>query len=108
MDVEKNSTSTWTRKRTKFSVLEEVNLKRSLEVRIIRLKLGNFGHMKAEGSLERDIMLGHVAGYRRQGKPRMRWIDSIKKATGLRLHALKEAVKDRKKMAHAGGGKDSE
>jgi hypothetical protein len=48
--------------------------------------------MRAEGSLEWDIMLGQVAGYRRQGKPQMRWLDSIKEATGLWLDALKEAV----------------
>jgi len=53
--------------------------------------------MRAERSLERDIMLGQVAQYRRQGKPRMRWLDSIKEATGLQLDALKEAVRDRKK-----------
>jgi hypothetical protein len=38
----------------------------------------------------------------------MRWLDSIKKATGLRLDALKEAVQDRKEMERAGEGKDSE
>jgi hypothetical protein len=43
------------------------------------------------------IMLGQVAGHRRQGKPRMHWLDSIKEATGLRLEALKEMVQDRKK-----------
>ena len=53
--------------------------------------------MRAEGSLKKDIMLGQVAGYRRQGKPWIQWLDSIKKATGLRLDALKEAVQDRKK-----------
>jgi hypothetical protein len=42
-------------------------------------------------------MLGRVTGYRRQGKPRMRWLDSIKEATGLRLDALKEAVQNKKK-----------
>jgi hypothetical protein len=42
-------------------------------------------------------MLGQVAGYRRQGKPRMRWLDSIKETTGLRLEVLKEIVRDRKK-----------
>ena len=42
-------------------------------------------------------MLGQVAGYRKEGKPRMRWLDSIKEATGLQLDALKEAVQDRKK-----------
>jgi hypothetical protein len=53
--------------------------------------------MRAKWSLERDIMLGQVAGYRRQGKPRMRWDDRIKEATGLHLEALKETVQDRKK-----------
>jgi hypothetical protein len=53
--------------------------------------------MRTKGSLERDIMLGQVAGYRRQGKPRMRWLDSIKDASGLRLEVLKETVQDRKK-----------
>jgi hypothetical protein len=65
---------------------------------ILRLKLRYFGHvLRAEGSLERDIMFGQVAGYRRQGKRRMRWLDSIKEATGLRLDALKEAAQDWKK-----------
>ena len=53
--------------------------------------------MRAKRSLERDIMLRRVAGHRRQGKPRMRWLDSIKEATGLRLEDLGEAVQDRKK-----------
>jgi hypothetical protein len=85
----------WTERRTNLSVLEEVNPKRSLEATILRLKLRYFGRvMTAKGSLERDIMLGQIAGYRRQGKPRMRWFDSIKTATGLRLEALKETVQD--------------
>jgi hypothetical protein len=41
-------------------------------------------------------MIGQVAGDRRQGKPRMRWLDIIKEATGLRLDVLIE-VQDRKK-----------
>jgi len=53
--------------------------------------------MRAKGSLERDIMLGQVARYRRQGKPRIRRLDSIKEATGLRLGVLQEVVQDRKK-----------
>jgi hypothetical protein len=53
--------------------------------------------MRAKGSLEQDIMLGQVSGYRRHGKPRMRWLDSNKEATSLHLDVLKEAVQDRKK-----------
>jgi hypothetical protein len=80
-----------------FSILEEVKPKRSLEATILWLKLRYSGHvMRAKGSLEQDIMLGQVAGYRRQGKPRMRWLDSIKEATGLWLDILKQAMQDRK------------
>ena len=72
--------------------------KRSLEATILRLKLRYFGNvMRAKRSLERDIMLGKVEGHSQQGKPRMRWLHSIKEATGLRLEDLKEAVQDRKK-----------
>jgi len=50
--------------------------------------------MRAKRSLERDIMLGQVAGNRKQGKRGMRWLDSIKEATGLPLEDLREAVQD--------------
>jgi len=53
--------------------------------------------MTVKVSLERDNMIGQVAGYRRQGKPRMLWLDGIKEATGLRFQVLKETVQDRKK-----------
>jgi hypothetical protein len=88
----------WTERRRKFSILEEVKPKRSLEATILRLKLRYFGQVvRAKGSPGRDIMLGQVAGYRRQGKPRMCWLDSIKEATGLRLEVLKETVQETKK-----------
>jgi hypothetical protein len=88
----------WTKKRINFSVLEDVKPKISLEVTIFRLNLSYFGHVsRAKRSLERDIMLGQVEGHRRQEKPRTRWLDSIKEATGLRMEDLREAVQDRKK-----------
>ena len=92
-----------------LSVLTDVKLTISLEATIFRLKLRHFGHvMRAKRSLERDIMLGQAEGHRKQGKPRMRWLDSIKETTGLRLEDLREAVKDRKKWRYAGGRKDSD
>jgi hypothetical protein len=88
----------WTEKRTNLSVLEDVKPKRSLEATILQLKVRYFGYvMRAKRSLERDIMLGQVEGHRKQGKPRMQWLDSIKEATGLRLEDVREAVKERKK-----------
>jgi hypothetical protein len=61
-------------------------------------KLRYFGHVsRAKRSLERDIMLGQVEGDWRRGKPRTRWLDGMKEATGLRLEDLREAEQDRKK-----------
>jgi CRISPR/Cas system-associated endonuclease Cas1 len=42
-------------------------------------------------------MFGQVAGHRKQGKPRMRWLVSIKEATDLWLEDVREAEQDRKK-----------
>jgi len=61
--------------------------------------------MRTKGSLEWDILLGQVAGYRRQGKPQMCWLDSVKEATGLHF---KRNSTGKEEMAHAGKRKDSE
>jgi len=39
-----------------------------------------------------EMLFGQVARHRKQGKPRMRWLDGNKEATGLRLEDLREAV----------------
>jgi hypothetical protein len=44
-----------------------------------------------------ETLIGQVDGSRRQGRPRLRWIDSIKENTGFGLEKLKEIVKDRNK-----------
>jgi hypothetical protein len=63
-----------------------VKPKRSLEAKITQLKLWYFGHvMRTNETLEWDIMIGQVNGSRRQGRPRLRWIDSIKENTGFGL-----------------------
>jgi hypothetical protein len=35
-------------------------------------------------------MLGQIEGHRKQGKPQIRWLYSIKEATGLRLEDFKQ------------------
>ena len=84
--------------RTNASIIDEEKPKRSLEATITQLKLRYFGHvMRTNGTLEQDIMIGQVDGCRRQGRPRLRWMDSIKENTGFGLEKLKEVVKDRNK-----------
>lgn len=87
----------WTEKRTNKSVLEDIKPTRSLEAMVVRRKLQYFGHvMRNQGSLEHDIMIGQVEGSRKQGKPRTRWIDDVKKIVNLSWEAITHIVKDRK------------
>ena len=65
------------------------------------LRMRYFGHMmRAHQSLEKYIMLGITAGVRKNGKPRMRWMDDIKSVTGLSVNDLNQLVQARKSGVH--------
>ena len=58
----------WTAKRSKQSILKEMNPEYSLEGLMLKLKLQYFGDlMKRAGSLEKTLMLGKIEGRRRRG-----------------------------------------
>ena len=88
----------WTERKTNKVILDCVGNPIPLTGKILKAKLCYFGHiMRKKGDcLERDVMLGMMEGTRRQGRPRIRWLDEIKNSTGLGLSVLKDAVTDRK------------
>ena len=58
----------WTARRSKQSILKEINPGISLEVMMLKLKLQYFGHlMRRVDSLEKTLMLGGIEGRRRRG-----------------------------------------
>ena len=60
------------------------------------LKLQYFGHpMQRAYSLEKTLMLGKIAGWRRSGRQRVRWLDSITDSMDMNLSKLQEIVEDR-------------
>ena len=76
--VEEDLRVPWTARRSKQSILKEINIEYSLEGLILKLKLQYFGHrMLRTDSLEKTLMLGKIEGGRRRGQQRMRWLDGI-------------------------------
>ena len=85
----------WTGRRSKQSILKEINPKYSLEGLMLKLKLQYSGHlMRRADSLEKTLMLEKTEGRRRRGQQRMRWLDSID-SMDVSLNKLRETVKDR-------------
>ena len=58
----------WTVRRSKQSILKEINPSISLKGMMLKLKLQYFGHlMRRVDSLEKTLMLGGIGGRRRRG-----------------------------------------
>ena len=68
----------WTPRKSKQSLLKEINPEYSLEGLMLKLKFQYFGYlMRRTDSLEKTLMLGKVEGRRGRGPQRMRWLDGI-------------------------------
>ena len=75
----------WTERRTNQSILDEIQRSRELMKNIRKRQLGFLGHVLRREELENLSLTGRIDGQRGRGRPRVKYMDGLRKAIGGRF-----------------------
>ena len=87
----------WTERRTNESILVEISKQRELLKIIRRRQLGFLGHVLRREALENISLTGRIHGSRGRGRPRIKYMDGIKKVVpgGMSAGEILQMTRDR-------------
>ena len=78
------------------SIIENIKQEWTLESRVTKAALSYFGHVVRAGGMEDDVMLGRMNGARKRGRPRQKWLDTLKGYTsGATIRNMRRDARDR-------------
>ena len=69
---------TWTDRKTNVWVIDNIKPEWTLESSIVKALLCYFRHVIRAGGMEYEVVVRRMGGYISRGRPRQRWLDSIK------------------------------
>ena len=86
----------WMERKTNISIIESIKPEWTLESRVTKAALSYFGHVVRAGGMEDDMMLGRMNGARKKGRPRQKWLGTLKGyASGATISNMRRDARDR-------------
>ena len=83
----------WMERKTNIWIIENIKPVWTLES---RAALSYFGHVARAGAMEDGVMLGRMNGARKRGRPRQRWLDTLKEyANGATISNMRRDARNR-------------
>ena len=83
-------------RKTIIWIIENIKPEWTQESRVTKASLSYFGHVVTAGGMEDDVMLGRMIGARKRGRPRQRWVDTLKGyTTGATISNMRRYARDR-------------